>query len=77
MNLIRGDAAQISNKSQFRQRPDNLFGRIHPPWLDPVAVVMLKFVVVLSSDRVTRAVNQKCAVLGNFEWLPRLDSNQE
>jgi hypothetical protein len=49
---------------------------VHGSWITR-RLVMLKFVVVLSSDRVTRAVNQKCAVLGNFEWLPRLDSNQE
>ena len=47
LNLICRNAAQISNKSQFGQRPDEPLGRVKLPWLHSVAVVVLKFVVVV------------------------------
>ena len=47
LNLICRNAAQISNKFKFGQRPDEPFGRVELPWLHSITVVMLKFVVVV------------------------------
>ena len=47
LNLICRNAAQISNKSYFRQRPDEPLGRVKLPWLHSVTVVVLKFVLVV------------------------------
>ena len=47
LNLICRDAAQIVNESKFRKRPDKPFGRIKLPRLYAIAVVVLKFVVIV------------------------------
>lgn len=64
-DLIRGSAAQPSDKSYLRQHPDDPLGGIHLPWLDPIAIVILKLVVIVvitfaesekgEEKRVTRA----------------------
>lgn len=51
--LLRGlnpscrNPAQISNKFEFGQCPDEPLSRVELPWLHSVTVVMLKFVVVV------------------------------
>ena len=64
-NLIRGSAAQTSDKSQLRKHPDDPLGGIDLPWLDSIAIVILKLVVIVvitfaeseegEQERVTRA----------------------
>ena len=46
-HLFRGDATKISGQSDFREGPDDPLCRIEFPRLHSVAVVVLKFVVII------------------------------
>src|SRR5260370_27267738 len=47
MNCFRRNAAETAGQSELRQSPDQPFGRIPLPRLHAVAVIVLKFVVII------------------------------
>src|ERR1700674_606907 len=47
LDLFGGDPAQVLREPQFRERPDDPLGRIELPWLHPIAIVMLKLMVIV------------------------------
>src|ERR1700745_4310126 len=47
MNCFRRNAPQTAGQSELRQSPDQPFGRIPLPRLHAVAVIVLKFVVII------------------------------
>ena len=46
-DFLRGDAAEMRGDSQLGQHPDEPLGRIPLPRLYAVAVIVLKFVVII------------------------------
>ena len=46
-DLLRGDAAKMRGDSQFGKDPDEPFRRVPLPRFHPVAVIVLKFVVIV------------------------------
>src|ERR1700730_9293381 len=47
MNCFRWNAAQTAGQTELRQSPDQPFGRVPLPWFYPVAIVVLKFVMII------------------------------
>src|SRR5437667_11068745 len=47
MNCFRRNAAETAGQSELRQSPDQPFGRIPLPRLHAIAVIVLKFVVII------------------------------
>src|SRR5260370_34613985 len=47
MNCFRRNAAETAGQSELRQSPDQPFGRIPLPRLHAVAVIVLKFVMII------------------------------
>src|SRR6266705_6900623 len=47
MNCFRWNAAETAGQAQLRQSPDQPFGRVPLPRLHAVAVIVLKFVVII------------------------------
>ena len=47
MNRFRWNAAEAAGQTEFRQSPDQPFGRVPLPRLHPVTVIVLKFVVII------------------------------
>src|SRR6266446_2428351 len=47
MNCCRRNAAETAGQSELRQSPDQPFGRVPLPRFHAVAVIVLKFVVII------------------------------
>src|SRR5260370_3497261 len=47
MNRFRWNAAETARQSELRQSPDQPFGRVPLPRLHAVAVIVLKFVMII------------------------------